>query len=306
MSTPESIVTSYANPDLDGVACAIAISQLEPGGWQARVTGRIDEETRMVLQALGLVEPPSLEDWSNVGNIWLVDTHHRRQLAKGLPNLRVSRITDHHTGGDPQWFSNAQIQNEPVGAAATLVAERYLRDPELLPGALAVLLQCAIASNTLDFKAPATSQRDREVSDALSAIQPLTIELRLAMNAARRGILELATTLLVRRDIKAFSTTQGLVVVGQLEAPGALDLLLRSDLVGALHDLATTEGASSVVLNLVDTALGHSALVVTNEVVERMLLSGLGIDASSSGVIRAPRILQRKTDVVPFLMGERS
>lgn len=297
-----SIVVSYRNPDLDGVACAIAISSLEPVRWEARVIGAVDAETKAVLDELGLPVPRAVEDWTEIGDICLVDTHHLRQLPDELPRERVTRVIDHHSGGNPEAFRNAVIQNEPVGAAATLVAERRAAQGGDLPWPLGLLLQAAIVSNTLDFGAVATSSRDRQAFERLAAIEPLSHGLRQRMQEARRTILGLSSAAVVEKDCKLFDTPGGLLLVSQVEAPGALGLLDRVDLSRALLAAAAARHARAALLNLVDTQASASALIASSPELLATLNNSVGGCIDSAGVLRAPRLLQRKTDIIPHLL----
>jgi manganese-dependent inorganic pyrophosphatase len=204
-----SIVCSYTNPDLDGVACGVALETLHVGLWKARISGKVDAETALVLGALGINIPPPIVAWDGIDEIWLVDTHHLMQLPKGLPTALVVKITDHHPGGDPSSFPNAAIQNESVGAAATLIAEQYeLRKAEI-PRVIAVLLQAAILSNTLELRSRSTSARDEQMYSKLKSIQPIDSKLVDGMRERRRGVLDLSSELLVRHDNKRFETRFG-------------------------------------------------------------------------------------------------
>jgi len=302
----QSVITSYVNPDLDGVACAIVLAATESGAWVPAMSGRLDDETKHVLSALGFPEPPIVTNWSDVERIWLVDTHHPAQLPQGLPMNRVLHITDHHPGGTPAAFPNADVKNELVGAAATLVAER-VRDS--VSSRQAVLLQCAILSNTLEFRAPATSERDLSAFDMLMALSPLNDTLRAEMQAVRRAALRLGTVELLLKDVKRFETPVGLVAVSQVEAEGALEIVQRNDLSQALLDVATHCVAVAAIVNVVDLASARSAVVTTHTFLDAALAAALGTSVSDQGVVAVDRVLQRKTDVIPTLLslspGER-
>lgn len=296
------IIVSYRNPDLDGVACAIAIAMLEPGDWQPRLLGEVDAETAVVLSELGLAVPRPVKDWAEVGEIWLVDTHHVPQLPDDLPRERVTRVTDHHTGGNPEAFLNAIVQNEAVGAAATLVAERCAARGGDLPWPLGTLLQAAIVSNTLDFVAGATSNRDREAFALLAALEPLSPGLRLRMQEARRSILTLSSVAVVDKDCKLFETPRGKLLVSQVEAPGALELLQRGELGTTLLAASAARQARFALLNLVDTQACASALLSTSPELLAMLAGQIGGCIDAGGVLRVSRLLQRKTDIIPHLL----
>ena len=297
-----SVIISYSNPDLDGVACAVALEVLERPRWTARVLGAADPETRFVMNALDLPLPPSLHDWSGVKAIWLVDTHHPKQLPDDLPSDIVMRIIDHHPGGSPQSYARADIQNEIVGAAATLVAERFVERGVEVPSNVAVLLQCAIMSNTLEFRAPATSPRDRHAYEWLARIRQVDVAVLEGMRRTRREKMTLGTGALLESDAKIFETLHGSVIVAQVEAPGALELLARADLISSLRLFADSRNAACGILNVVDTEVGKSAVLGTDEKIVRMLSVGLHEKADDDGIVRIDRLLQRKTDIIPFLL----
>lgn len=297
-----AVIVAYQNPDLDGVACALALESLEAPTWSARVLGRIDEETDIVLRSLCLPRPPSLDNWCDIDRVWLVDTHHPLQLPADLPEELVVRITDHHLGGAASRYPNAEIQNDLVGAAATLVAERFLKESVAPSNAIAQLLQAAILSNTLDFRAPATSERDRQAYEKLRAISPLSSDVVARMKAARSTLLNLSTKELLNRDTKLFTSANGKVIaISQLESDGALSLLERANLTNDLLAFGESRGSSAVVLNLVDTSLCKSAIVTTDVSLRVVLGQHLGAPADNAGVIHCNRLLQRKTDIVPVI-----
>jgi inorganic pyrophosphatase/exopolyphosphatase len=296
-----AVIISYINPDLDGVACSIALEALERPQWAARVLGRADRETQFVLDALSLSLPPSLDNWNGVEAIWLVDTHHPKQLSEDLPASRVTRITDHHPGGSPQNYANAEIQNEAVGAAATLVTERFEQHGVDVPSKIAVLLQAAIVSNTLDFSAPATNDRDRGAHERLARIKPIDAHMIDGMRQIRREKVMLDTDALLNSDAKIFDTPHGRVVIAQVEAPGALQILSRTDLMPALKRFATARNAASALLNLVDTEAGKSAILGTDERILGLVSAGLRQQVDGQTMVRADRVLQRKTDIIPFI-----
>jgi manganese-dependent inorganic pyrophosphatase len=300
------VVCSYINPDLDGVACSIAAEILEHPKWSACVLGALDAETSLVLHDLGFTFPPSVNGWDAVDEIWLVDTHHASQLPPDLPESRVTRITDHHSGGNPSRYANADIQNENVGAAATLVAERFLDSNVTIPVDVAMLLQAAIVSNSLNFRAPATSPRDRNAYANLRNIKPLPDTMFDRMQEARRATLHGETRSILRADTKRFETDYGSVIVSQLEAAGALELLGRMDLKASLEELAEAADCASAILNVVDTALGCSAVLATDSRIANRVSEGLHQSQDGDGVIRTERLLQRKSDIVPHIMGIRS
>jgi len=298
----QAVAFSYINPDLDGVACSIALEVLGCPKWSARILGTIDAETSAVLEMLGFAVPPAVEAWDLIDEIWLVDTHHPNQLPPDLPEARVTRITDHHLSGDASRYPNADVQNELVGAAATLIAERFFQRKISVPRDLAPLLQAAIISNTLDFRAPATSSRDHLAYETLRSINPADPVLFDKMRDARRAGLRRDIGSILRTDTKTFDTAYGAVIISQVEAPGALELLEHANFTKVLNEMAAARSCALAIANLVDTEQCKSAVVATEVIVARVLSAGLHRPLDPDGVIRVDRLLQRKTDIVPHIM----
>ena len=135
--TARGYVFSYVNPDTDGVASAMGYAFLrrafDDADFQPLIWGDINVETGLVLDHFRMSVPARGRDLPPGAELVLVDTHHPAQLASQVNPLRVVEIIDHHPGGSPEAFPNAIIQNEVVGAAATLLTERIVRhdlDPE--------------------------------------------------------------------------------------------------------------------------------------------------------------------------------
>ena len=294
------VVVSYTNPDLDGVTCAIAIQALEENAWEARVIGNLDAETNLVLRELGITQPPPIEDWNSLEKVWLVDTHHLKQLPWNFPVNKVAKITDHHPSGDVGQFSKAEIQNEAVGAAATLVAEMFAARNVLVPSKIAILLQAAIVSNTLGFRASASSARDEAAFRTLKNTEPISGALLAEMEETRRIGLTRSTADILETDYKIFTTDFGQVVIAQVESPGSLSLLDREDIRRVLKDLAEQKDCVASVINLVDVDASESCILSSDSEISEILSRRLNTPIKN-GVIRYPGITQRKTHIVPYL-----
>ena len=119
-------VMSYINPDTDGIACTIAMAKLlslKNENWIPVVFGSIGRETLFVLNSLEISIPSTDILLDEVEKIVLVDTHHKSQLPIDFPYDKVVSIIDHHPNGDEDLFPIADILNQKIGAAASLVAE---------------------------------------------------------------------------------------------------------------------------------------------------------------------------------------
>lgn len=300
------VVTSYVNPDTDGVACALAYAALrarDDVGWTAAFVGRLNAETLAALDVLQLPPPPIVESLTDAEEIAIVDTHHLAQVAKaGVRPEIVVEIIDHHTNGDPTAFPRAQIDNQRVGAASTLLIERGLAQ---LPVPLLHLLAAGIVSNTLNFEAPSTTLRDRDAFASVVAVEPLPDGLVAAMEEARSQFLCQPSYDVIAQDVKVFETPTGSLVLSQVEAPGAASLVERSDFEGAASALCRDFRTRSCVINLADTQVGASRVWASSAELLRTIPGVAPLDQpTTEGPVTAwaERLLLRKTDLVPYLV----
>jgi inorganic pyrophosphatase/exopolyphosphatase len=305
-------VFSYVNPDTDGVACMLGYKELlaksphsdhhsatvRPG-----IFGDLNPETCAVLAFLGLERPDDGHTFlSEVDSICLVDTHHLAQLPDGVHGNKVVEVIDHHGGGDS--FPNARVLNEPVGAAATLLVERFAR-LDAVPNT-AVLLGAAIISNTLEFRAPSSTKRDRDALTWLEQGHAIPNQLIGNMRSARESFLVGKTKEVLGQDVKVFDRSDGSrVLMSQVEAHNAALLGRRPDVVKALAALADESGTSLALANLADLSLGLSLLICTNKSLQNEVREALGIMFDVDGQGWASELMLRKTHLVPALVERR-
>ncbi len=129
VSRDELLITAYENPDLDGFACAFAYSEfLTKQGFDsvAAVFGKPHREVQFVIKKFnihGLADASKLV--GNASGIVLVDASDVSGLSDKIDPTKVVEIVDHRKVNEAQRFPNAKVQIEFVGAAATLIAEKF-------------------------------------------------------------------------------------------------------------------------------------------------------------------------------------
>jgi manganese-dependent inorganic pyrophosphatase len=296
--------TTYPNPDTDGIVCAIAFAEFlrsaRGKNAQAVIKGRVDDETTLVLELFSERHPRIVETCSEADEIYLFDTHHMTHVIDYLECSKVVEIIDHHPSGNPEAFENASITNELVGAAATLVTERFRKADYGIPPLHAGLLYAAIISNTLEFTAPTTTGRDKAAAEWLGIRTDIPRDLPRLMFAARSAFGTRSTPCLLESDCKLFRLGGHDVAICQIEGVGVEQVLNREDLYAALASLATARGTDFVFLSVVDILARKTTLVPANEVTAQVLTRALGL-TFEKGMVTVNRILLRKSDLVPAL-----
>ena len=306
------LVTSYVNPDTDGIACMLAyeaaVRVVEPafsGQIRPIMFGRINPETAAVLEYLAVVAPPAGDSaiLTSADEICLMDTHHRSQLPELFPFEKVIEVIDHHGAGDAP-LVNAQVQNEAVGAAVTLMAERFRAVGSVPPLQVVMLMGAGILSNTLDFKAPSTTDRDRQAFDWVRENSTWPADLAVELSEARKRLLDGSTIEILNADVKLFQVEgDRCLAMSQLEAANSSLIGGRGDLVEALAALAELRGADAVIVNLADLSIGRSLLLSPDEWVCQKLTRRFGVTFDAEHRGWADGLFLRKTHLVPTLVG---
>jgi len=165
------IVTSYENSDADGCGGALAYAELlRAQGKDARAGfyGAPSLEAQFVFREHNFEVPKFHADAGD--EVVTVDASESPYL-KFIPNFdKVIEIIDHRKNNDAETFKNAKVQIELVGAAATLVAERFVSAGVTPTRDSALFLYAGIISNTLNFHSTGHTDRDIKMAEWLRGI----------------------------------------------------------------------------------------------------------------------------------------
>lgn len=166
----KTLVTTYINPDLDGVASCLAYAGLLKSkniDCEVLFWGKPQPEVEFILPKLHIWLPVFTDKHSiNWESVVIIDTSSIKRLADVIKPSTVHKIIDHHPAEDGKEFVNAKIQNEEVGATATLVVDKLKKNNIKISNDLAALLYTAIYQNTLNMLIGVTD-RDKEAASFL-------------------------------------------------------------------------------------------------------------------------------------------
>lgn len=155
-------VTGHKNPDTDTVASAILYARLlQQLGYDAQpvVLGKINNESKYLLNAAGVEEPPLLEDASGKTMV-LVDHSDYLQSADGLEDATVIMVIDHHGAGSIMTGNQLIYDARPYGSTATIIGMRYREYGIDVDPQSAMLMAGAILSDTSNLKSANTTPAD--------------------------------------------------------------------------------------------------------------------------------------------------
>lgn len=160
------LVTAKVNPDLDGTSCTLAYTDLlNQLGKNAEgvITGSSQSEVKYFIEKHNIQTSTRNDEEQEIWEEFiLVDASSMKGMPKVVVADKVIELIDHRAGEPEKEFPKAKIQNELIGAAATMVVERFIESGKNIKPDHAKLLYGAIYHNSLNFIATNTSDRDRK------------------------------------------------------------------------------------------------------------------------------------------------
>ncbi len=274
---PDDLLAEAAGPLLDSAT---------------RTAFVVDAESRLV----GILSRTDLAR-AQRREVVLVDHNETVQSADGIEDARVIEIVDHHRIGDVQTAAPIGFFNLPVGATATVVAERYRELSVDIPRDIAGLLLCAILSDTVLFKSPTTTDLDRTWATRLAevaAVDPLALGAE--MFAAKAAATPFSTAGVLEGDLKRFESGGLAIGIAQFEATDAGPVLEHLDeLNEGLAELAARERYDLAVALITD--ITHEGSWVLACGATGVAEAGLGVRGLGTEPQWMPGVLSRKQQV---------
>jgi len=245
-------VVGHTVPDSDSVCAAIALAELR--GFEARVAGELNGETKFILERFGVDVPEVLSLVSEEDEVVLVDHSDLSQGVEGLKDVKVVGIVDHHKLGGIKTSVPVEVLVRPVGSTCTIIKSLYDYYGKEINREMAGIMLCAILSDTVIFRSPTTTDEDKKVAGELAGIcgEDDLESLGMKMFKVKSKVKGVGARDLVMRDYKDFDMGGKKVGVGQLELVD-LDLIKerRGELVSEMEKMLS-EGRDSIFLMLTD------------------------------------------------------
>jgi manganese-dependent inorganic pyrophosphatase len=232
----------------------------------------------------------------------LVDHNELGQSVPGAEHAEIVEVLDHHRLGNATTLLPIPFAVDVVGSTATLVAERWRRFGKAPSCPLAGLMLGAVLSDTLGFRSPTTTARDREAAARLaelSGVRDLDEHARELITAGA-GLGHRPAQEIVEEDLKEYDSAAGRVLVGQAEVRAFREIPPRADeLSDALERLRQGRGAVLALLMLTDPVRAQSRMIALGE---PKLLRRLPYPRAADGLYDAGAVVSRKTQLVPTLL----
>ncbi|HRW82898.1 MAG TPA: manganese-dependent inorganic pyrophosphatase [Methanothrix sp.] len=298
-------VVGHKSPDTDSVAAAISYANLKnklnlPEIYVPAAAGTINSETKFVLDHFGVPVPETITDGKGK-KIVLVDHNEVAQAVDNIKEATLMEVIDHHKIGDVQTASPIFFHNEPVGSTATIISAMYDQYKVPITKEMAGVMISAILSDTVLFKSPTCTEKDKEQVAKLAKITGEDYEkYGIEMLTAKSDISTKTALDIVKGDYKHFDFAGTKAGVGQIEV---MDLSVleprRKEILDEMEKVRKDEGLSFVLIMLTDVMKEASDLLFVGTPVDKFEKAFDGKIENSS--IYKKGVLSRKKQVIPPL-----
>ena len=228
----------------------------------------------------------------------LVDHNEIAQSVPGLEETDILEIIDHHRLADIQTANPIYVRNEPVGSTNTIIASMF-QDRGLMPSPkMAGMMAAAIISDTVMFKSPTCTDRDRRTAERMARIANVSLdELGREIFSASMG--NKSAEELIRADYKEFHIAGHDLAVSQITCVDSPEMLARKEeFLEVMAKIAKEKDFTMVVLMLTDVLLEGTQLIYLGE--HETICQAFGVQPKDSTVF-LPGIMSRKKQVIPML-----
>ena len=229
----------------------------------------------------------------------LVDHNEAAQSVPGLDQAEILAIIDHHRLADIQTANPIYMRNEPVGSTATIVASMY-QEHGLMPSeSLAGLIAAAIVADTVMFKSPTCTEKDRLMAERMARIAGLNLDdlgrdIFSASASDDRPVDSMIFT-----DYKAFHIADHDFGISQITCVDAGKMLGRKDdFLAVMKAHCKEKKLEFMIVMLTDVlAVGTQMIFLGNEEIFRQAFG----QSLKDHVCFLPDVVSRKKQVVPML-----
>ena len=231
----------------------------------------------------------------------LVDHNERAQSVDGLEEAEILGIIDHHRIADVQTPSPIFFRNEVVGASSTIIAGLYWESGIPIPPPMAGILLGGIITDTVAFRSPTCTSRDREVGRHLAELAGVDLDefaeeiFAVASDLAGRSLRDVLTT-----DFKEFAVEGAHFGIGYMETTDRSQVdAVQEALIAEMSRLRDDRGYAVMLFIVVDVRRDESEILIAGQ--EEAVAEAFGQELAVPHSIVLPGVVSRKKQVVPLL-----
>jgi len=302
-----TLVFGHKSPDTDSTGSPIIwawyLNEVKGTEAEAVLLGEPNTEAAFVLKRWDVPKPRIIDDVEVDQPCVIVDTNNPAELPASINDADVRRIIDHHKlAGGLETRGPINVTIRPLACTATIMHWLIGRDMDKMPDWCKCLMLSCIISDTLEFRSPTTTPKDREVAETLATELGLSIpDYAEEMFAAKSDVSAFSDAELLRMDSKQYEVDGTKFRVSVLETTmPSIPLDRKASLMEAMKTVAAEDGVDQVLLFVVDILNEESTLLVPNDLVKTVAEKSFAATVEGDTVV-LPGVVSRKKQIIPNL-----
>jgi manganese-dependent inorganic pyrophosphatase len=306
--TDNIYVVGHKSPDTDSVTSAITYANLKNAMGMKEVVpavaGDLNNETKFLLDYFKVPYPVKLTDATDK-QVILVDHNEMAQAVDKLNMENIVEVVDHHKIGGLATGKPIFFLNEPVGATGGIIANLYEQNKIVISKEMAGLMMAAILSDTVLFKSPTCTPRDKVAVDKLSRIAGVDpMKFGMDLLKAKSDISAKSAKDILMGDFKKFDFSGTKAGVGQIEVMDLADLTSKREAILAeMNKMKDAEKLNMIVLMLTDVMKEASDILFVGDADAATGFEKAFGGKLANNSIYKEKVLSRKKQVIPPLEG---
>lgn len=247
----------------------------------------------------GMLSRRSLLSMDNK-KIILVDHNEKGQAVDGIDEAEILEIIDHHRLGSMETALPVFFRNQPVGCTGTIIYDLYQENNVEVDKKIAGLLCSAIISDTLMFRSPTCTPKDKKAAEELAKIAGIEIQEHAEkMFRAGSSLADKTPEEIFYQDFKKFSGNDKNFGAGQISSMDKTELEQLRPKIAAYMEGAVKEGEMLFFL-LTNILTESSDLVFAGEGARELVETAFG--EPEENWVHVPGLVSRKKQFVPSVL----
>jgi len=232
----------------------------------------------------------------------LVDHNEMNQSAEGLDEAEILEVIDHHKIGDIKTSIPIIFRNMPVGSSNTIIYGMYKENNIEIKRDIAGLMLSGIISDTLLFKSPTTTDRDRTAVEELSKIVGIDLH-KYAMEMFKAGTSLEGYSIeeILFQDFKKFNLVYKNVGISQVFTLDINQVMNKKDEFTKLIDDMTLDKDYFLIIMAVTDIVNEGSYMFYTSNKER-LVKGIFEEENVFQGIYVDKCVSRKKQIVPRII----
>ena len=228
------LIFGHKNPDTDSICSSLVKEKLNKKMGKENCVavrlGKINKETKYVLNYLKIKEPELIESIKEGQEIILIDHNEFNQSVNGIEKAKILEVVDHHRISNFETSEPLYYTAKPFGCTSTILFEEYKKNEVQISKEEAILMASSIMSDTLLLKSPTTTDHDKKALEELEKVAGINLkEYGLEMLKAGTDLNDFTVEELISLDAKSLDKDGTKFIIAQVNTVNISEVLKRQE-----------------------------------------------------------------------------